>query len=347
MAEHRPRMVDIANRLGISVNAVSLALAGRPGVSAETRRAVESVAKELRYRAAGRRVAQGGRIAIVFNELLLHPPATLFFGPVLLHLQRALAQRSYSLTVFGISDREEADLHLPFETPAPFQAIVLVAGFSSAYVRALQALAPVIWIDHYDPLVPCDKVLTDNCLGAALAVQHLVESGHQAIGFLGDIGHSPSYVERWQGYGLALEHFRADRVDAWEWTTADERFESVQAFWDGLRTYPTAWFCANDILAANLLRAVQARGGVVPDDVSIVGFDDLQLAQTTSPTLTTVHVPVDQLAHRAVDLMARRLDRQEEPKELLRIAPTLIVRESSRTLAPAERRETPSLTLPL
>ncbi len=323
-------MADIAQVLGISKNAVSLALSGNAGVSDQTREAVHRTAQQLGYRRRGRGRTRLRSVALIFNESLLQPPATLFFGPLIQNLQKELGRRNFSLTVFGVSDADERAMRLPPWSKGAFEGIVVLSGFSSPFVRELQTRAPVVWMDHYDATVSCDKVVTENRLGAYVGTKHLIDAGLTRIGFLGDVNHSPSYLERWQGYRLALQSHDLSSPDCWQWTTADP--DRLEPYWKGLADRPSGWFCVNDILAARLVHHVQACELAVPEDVAVVGFDDLQLAQLTVPSITTMHVAVEYYTARAVEVLTNRLEHPGQPPELIRITPFLVVRESSRQL---------------
>lgn len=331
MASRGVSQAEIAKRLGISRNAVSLALSGRPGVSMETREAVRRTAQILGYRRRARKADRQGlqTIALLFNESLLHFPETMFFGPVLQHLQKELALRGYHLMVFGVSDEDDRQLNLPSWPPGTVQGILALSRFSPRFVLGLQERAPVIWIDHYDETVPCDKVVTENRLGSFLAVDYLVGSGLDRIGFFGGVNLAPSYAERLHGYRTALTRRGIALKPAWEWTEADVDPVRIAAFLDALNEHPDAWFCVNDVLAVNLLRVLQERGLSVPDDVAILGFDDLALAETASPALSSVHVDVGYYAARVVASLARRLEDPQCPVEVVRIMPTLVARVST------------------
>lgn len=322
-------MQDIADRLGISKNSVSLALAGDRGVSMETRRKVLAVARELGY-SRGRR-AQSARgttaVAVVFQERLLHPPATLFYGPILQFLQQELADRNATLSLFGVSPEDESAERVPPTLRAGVQGIIVLSRLRSEYLEALAALAPMVLVDHYDSTFPCDKVTTENELGAYLAVRHLVTTGHRAIGYVGEIQRAPSYRERWTGYRAAMARLGLDVRPEWERLTVVE--EAVGGAVSGATTDPTAWFCANDIYASNLVQHLKASGVAVPEDVAVVGFDDLPLTLTTSPSLTSLHVDPRYYAQQVVDQLMNRLEHPDRPGHVLRIAPRLVIRESA------------------
>jgi len=332
VAPHRISQSDIARTLGLSKNAVSLALSGNPGVSDETREAVRKTAQELGYRRKLRNSRSSGQlqtVALVFNEGLLHFPETMFFGPVIQHLQKELQRRQYNLMVFGISDEDESALRLPPWPAGTVQGILVLSRFGPEFVAALQTKAPVVWIDHYDETLACDKVLTENRLGAFLAVDYLAKIGHREIGFFGGVGLSPSYVERLSGYRAALERNHLRVESSWEWTVADVDPDKILAYWKGLTHRPSAWFCVNDVLAVNLLRVLQEHGVAVPQETAVLGFDDLQLARTTNPEVSSMHVHLPYYATRVGAVLSARLDDPTRPIEVVRIMPTLVARGST------------------
>jgi len=334
VALQRTSQSDIARTLGISKNAVSLALSGNPGVSDETRDAVRKTAEELGYRKKVRQTRSSSQlqtVALVFNEGLLHFPETMFFGPVIQHLQKEFQARGYNLMVFGISDDDEQAMRLPAWPAGAVQGIIVLSRFGPQFVAALQSRAPIVWVDHYDDSLACDKVLTENRLGAFLAVDYLAKLGHQAIGFFGAVHLSPSYAERLRGYRSALDRHQLTEEASWVWSEADVDSSKIFAFLEGLKHMPTAWFCVNDVLSVNLLRVLQDRGVSVPQEVAVLGFDDLQIAQTTQPGVSSMHVHVPYYATRVGAVLSARLEDPLRPIEVVRIMPTLMVRGSTAT----------------
>ncbi len=332
MPEDRPSMADLARVVGISTNAVSLALAGRPGVSEATRMEVRRVAKEIGYEPRiPRRVANRLKtVALVFNEGLLYPPAALFFGPVLERLQRELSALDATLLVFGISDAEEKAMRLPGGVNThPIDGIVALSRFVPEFIDVMQRRAPVVVVDHYDPGHGSDQVLTENERGALLAVKHLVHLGHRDFGFLGRLHDSPSYTERWRGYLAGILAAKDKARSLCECLDAEDDIESLRKFFVGIEQHPTAWFCANDVVAVNLLQLCQEASIRVPEQVSVVGFDDVQLAQSTTPPLTSVHVDAQAYAQRVVAALVHRISHPDAPIEVVRIVPTLAIRGST------------------
>lgn len=321
-------------------------------MSASTRVAVERTAQQLGYRRKSDAPSGIRTVGLFFNEALLHPPDTLFFGPLIQHLQRALARHAFSLSVFGVTDSEDITGEIPSWSPDSVKGAIVLSRFTSKFVRALQSRVPVIWVDHYDASVDCDKVVTENQLGGFVAVQHLIDRGHQSIGFLGNRAYSPSYEERWQGYTLALSQAGILHPSTWECTEiAKDDTDGILDCLDALDAGPSAWFCVNDLLALTLIQILGSRGVIVPDDVAVVGFDDLQLAQTATPSVTTMHIDPTYYAERTVTCLTRRLTHPECPTELIRIVPTLTVRSSSAAnlvvdqADPLPRPEVPGTTL--
>ena len=326
-------MADVAKMVGISKNAVSLALSGRAGVSEETRREVVRVASELGYPVRSRPTGTT-RIALAAAQGLFHQPSSDFFGPLLEAVQQDLSQLGYTLSLFVITPEDEAALQIPRSVAdGEYSGIVVVSKLSASLLAKLYACGPLVLVDHYDPGLACDQVLTENEVGAHLAVHHLVHLGHRAIGFIGQNSEAPSYVERWRGFRIALERSGLEKNPDWIWQEAQMTALALGAFYDGLTEPPTAWFCVNDVLAMVLVNHLRARNVDIPGQVAVVGFDGLELSLTTNPQLTTVNVDHRYYAHRVAEVLHRRIENPGAPFETIRVIPRLVVRGSTAQLA--------------
>jgi LacI family transcriptional regulator len=329
--ERRITLADIGGRLGISKNAVSLALSGKPGVSQNTRLAVKRVAAELGYLPPNRHEeGRPLRVALVAEASIFHRPATLFFGPLLHALQQALLKRHCSLTIFSLKSDEMEPLPLWLAREG-FDGLFGLSKLPTEYLLALASIGPLTLIDHYDPAVACDQVLTENEAGAYAITRHLLDLGHRRLGFLGNLAHAPSYQERYQGFIRAVHAFGPSATSAaeWQWTEAKENSFDILTFYQQLDSKPSAWVCANDLLALSLMDVLQERGVAIPDEVAIAGFDDLDVGIPISRSLTTMHVDVQRYAEMAVDTLARRMHDPIVPYQTMRLVPRLVVREST------------------
>jgi LacI family transcriptional regulator len=224
--------------------------------------------------------------------------------------------------------------------------IVVGAHLSQATAEILRTAPPVVLVDAYSEDETFDSVDSDNIGGARCAVEHLVAMGHREIAVLGTEPQAfPSILQRRRGYeqviaeaGL-IPHF----IDTLYWraeATAAAGIEFLQA-----NPHITAVFCANDAVAVALLQAARRAGIAIPDQVSVVGFDDIDLAGFVSPALTTMAVDKVGMGRIAVTLLAHRLDLGKECVTQTLVKPQLVERQSVRRLATAPTASTAAGTL--
>ncbi|MDP9002991.1 MAG: LacI family transcriptional regulator [Myxococcota bacterium] len=191
----------------------------------------------------------------------------------------------------------------------------------------------VVAIDHHPRMRGVASIQIDNRGGGELAAEHLVGLGHKRLVFMGRVNHVVSTVQRCEGFLRAIERHGFRRktqreVVPCETLTFDEGYRRSRDLFERTST-PTAMFCANDEVAAGVLRAIRELGRCVPRDVSVVGFDDIIMANYTDPPLTTVSVGKDQMGRRAT---ARLLDLVEGRRSDTRadvVSVDLVVRSST------------------
>ena len=329
-------MQMIAEHLGISRFAVSRALSGGEGVSAETRRRVIEAAERLGYVPPG---AQRGRDHFRKRNILFMVEQERFkdqhFWPrVIAGVETAARQRKLNVMLATVSEEQEArGLLLPPLLERTVDGALVIGEFSPSYLEALRALEqPVVLVDMDGSDHSLDAVLTSDRGGSALAVRHLAALGHQAIGFIGDLAYASSFRRRYQGFLEAKQELGLVHPGLCILGSAENHFfepAEIRAALEGVGELPTAFLCANDRVALALITVLQMQGLKVPEDVSIVGFDNIDLAETNLPGLTTLHVHKERMGARAVEMLAWRLENPDAPKESVAIETALVVREST------------------
>jgi DNA-binding LacI/PurR family transcriptional regulator len=192
---------------------------------------------------------------------------------------------------------------------------------------------PIVLVDSYAPNLPLDSVVIDNVAGAIAAVEHLVDQGHRRIGLIGSNEDSPpSICGRREGYHRAL---RAHGVQqTYIQPSGLSRESGYEAAGQLLDRAPevTAVFGCNDLTAIGVISAARDRGLDVPGDLSVIGFDNISLAQEITPALTTIHVHKTWLGAISVRRLAERALMPQQPKVTITVSTELIVRESVRPL---------------
>ncbi|MFC3803280.1 LacI family DNA-binding transcriptional regulator [Cohnella sp. GCM10012308] len=334
----------IADRLSVSKALVSKALAGDPAVNEGTRETIWKTAEEMGYRfRSARRFgpdAQPGIMAVLMPRAYLDDME--YWGNVIQGIEQELLRHNFSMLLSSI------DISLPPKDGLlssiddhQVSGAIAMGHLPDSYIEALKAKQfPFILVDasRLDPEV--DHILANNYLGAYEATAHLLEAGHRRLGFVGDADTSWSFRERYRGFRESVADFAAARgadvetlviggigVSGNGMYTAPELDEQIR---DAVRseTPVTGLFCANDLCALETLKRLGTLGVGCPDDLSIVGFDDLTLTKLMRPNLTTVRVPKSAIGARAAELIVRRIQDPELVPELVLLSTSLIKRDS-------------------
>jgi LacI family transcriptional regulator len=333
--ERKVSMQDIADRLNISKNSVSQALSGKPGVSEETRLLVQKAADELGYQYAGSRkqkpADQNGpkNIALIASDFAFSLVS--FFGEIYLSVEKEVRERGMNLFIESINKDYKENLILPnLITNHEIDGIIILSHLSTDYVaKIIDTGIPTVLIDHHDPSLQADSILTNNRFGAYTAVEHLIQLGHRDIAFVGDVNFSPSYQERLEGYMLALNKYELNRKQEFMFTNAKEDFEELNKYFEALETKPSAWFCVNDGHGFLISSLLQQKGYKVPDDVSVCNFDNGQLSQISTPKITTMDIDLRYFGKKAVEQLCWRIQHRDEPIQEILLPTKLIKRDST------------------
>ncbi|MCM3630658.1 LacI family DNA-binding transcriptional regulator [Paenibacillus glycanilyticus] len=328
-------MQDIADKLRLSKNSISQALTGKPGVSDETRRLIMQTADDMGY-VYGKRAQQpnstysGPRtIALIASNYAFSMKS--FFGDIYLSVDKELKQRGMELIIQSISPEDAASLTLPpFIQQRAVDGILILSHITTPYIRAvLETGIPSILIDHHHPDLAADSILTNNRFSAYEAIRHLAGLGHRDIGYMGNIRISPSYYERLEGMRLAAFELGIELKEQWIVTTAKEESGEIRSLLEGMADLPTAWFCVNDGFGFMVNSALQQMGMNVPEDISVVSFDNGYLSRLATPPITTVDVDLQLYARCAVEKLISRLNDSEQPRTETLLSTRLLVRGST------------------
>lgn len=334
-ASGRVTLQDIAAETGLSLGSISQALNGKEGVSAETRRRVLDVAQRLGYEQTARRANQRPpTVSLVVERLPIVPTSDPFNKPILLGLEAVARRHGYRIAMEFVSPEDHPDSGQWAQGAAG--VIVLGGGdLNAEWIQAaVETRLPVVMVDHYVPGMSLPSIVPDNFGGAYAATRYLLEMGHERIGFIRGPSKYWTLGERLAGYMLAI-------AQAGQWpdralvpprvSHGDEKgYGEMQLLLD-LPQPPTAVFAVSDKAAVGAYRAVAERGLSVPGDISIVGFDDIEVGRVLNPPLTTVHVSGETLGRVAFERLRSLISGGEAdlPAQMRWTIPTnLIVRGS-------------------
>jgi LacI family transcriptional regulator len=327
-------MRDVALRAGVSVRTVSRVVNNQGEISEETRQRVLATIEELEYRPSKLARALVTRRTESIG-LVLADITNPFFPEVARGVMDIAQARGYNVFLCNSdSDMEEEASILHSLADHGVDGFVLHPALGGG--DDLKAFA-----EHYAPLVTVNplfdypgvsRVMLDTRSGARLAVEHLIEKGHTAIGMLAGLAPPPpNLLRRFEGFREALEAHGLSVTSEWVLPGPPVMGRGLESTRQLLTQYPriTAIFAYNDLLAVGAIQACRELGRRVPDDCAIVGFDDIPLSAMLAPPLTTVRVNKYELGRQAVSRLFDMLDNPGASFPPVCFGTELVVRESA------------------
>jgi LacI family transcriptional regulator len=326
---------DVAERAGVSQPTVSLVLSKNPTarISAETRARIIKAAEELRYspNLVARSLVRSRSYALGIIVPDFRNP---FFADVVSSAERVASQAGYAVLLCEAGESNPAR-YLNALHERVIDGVIIDAVGASSVDSELLDRTNVVLIDQLPGRWP--GVASDAESAGAQAADHLIELGHKRIAFIGPAVDSHAFRMRERGFykrlvaaGIPLPSEYLVRSDP---TAVDGRAAMRSLLL--LKPRPTAVFCVNDVIAIGALKACVAAKVRVPADVSIMGCDDIELAQLVTPELTTVRVPAGELGARAARLLIRTIEGEKERKPP-RMLPVSLVKRGTTGVAPTE-----------
>jgi len=338
--KNRVKLIDIAQASGVSMTAVSLALSDKPGISQETREKVLEIARSLGYRFKPAPSVTPGKIVKTLGLLVKssehdEPHANLFYSGVIAGIETACRQTGVGLMFANLLVTPD---NVPVGVPPLLEhgnvdGIILAGALVEAQlVRMLDARGvPVVLVDSYSPARTYTSINTDNIGGAAKAVEYLIEKGHTDIGYIGPGEHAyPSFRERREGYLNSLQRHNISRKYLLDCPVYRTDIAAAANAVKLVRQYPliTALFAVNDDIAISTMYGLIQAGYKIPDQISIVGFDDIHLSETVVPSLTTMRLNKQSMGRLAVQLLVNQAIQPESGMVTSVFQPTLVERNS-------------------
>ena len=336
--KNRVRLADVAQASGVSLTAASLALSDKPGVSQETRDRIIEIAQSMGYRI---KVPVSMPKTSAFNTIGLlvrtisgdEPRANQFYSPLLSGIESTARQMGINLLYAHLPAGAD---NIPLERPALLEKTdidglilmgVLVDKPLGTFLENRHK--PVVLVDSYAPGMQFNSVLSDNEPAAIQAIEYLIHKGHRHIGFIGGRESVfPSLRERRIGYQRALSKHNISSV-----YFADCSFDGPEissAAVDLLKKNPkiTAVMGVNDETAIRAMFALIEAGYRVPQDISVIGFDDIYLANTVVPSLTTMSVSKTSMGCMAGQMLVNQIYQAEGCTVTSLFRPVLVERNS-------------------
>ncbi|MHC1772209.1 MAG: LacI family DNA-binding transcriptional regulator [Flexilinea sp.] len=312
------KITDIAKKAGVSLSAVSFALNGRPGISDETRKKIFKIIDELGYTPDPEKLKKGGKAKQKEKSIMLLNcsrteitkeifPNTIFFSELLSALESKLSASGYFFWVktVVIDDSFQNNIRNLFFGNSVKGIILVATDMLEDDVRVVKEIVPnLVVLDTCCDHLNANCIVMDNYLGGVLAAEHLCQSGHTQIGYIESRTRIYNFDMRKKGFFDELRRRNitvADRDIIPVLPSINGSFEKIKDELVKRSTpLPTAFFAENDYMAIGMLRAMQGKGIRVPDDVSIIGFDNIDMCKFVSPPITSIDVPKHKIAETSV-----------------------------------------------
>lgn len=330
MSRHKISMQKIADELGISKASVHRALLNKAGVSEDLKSKILQIVKQTGYENKSHN--NNFCFAYIAPRRLFLKTET-FYSTIYLHLNNLCNKQGYILNQFIIDGDDEKNIILPDLQNSHFNGIFISGEISKDYIKALDKLEiPIVLIDFYDNDFLYDSVIAENFLLGYTNTIHLINAGHKRIGFVGNYLSSESIMDRYLGYNKALIENSLDHTE--DLITYNNDFST------GLYTtnfklpnpFPTAFVCYCDTAAYYLIEKLLSMNIKVPDDISIISFDNTDIAEKTIPPLTSVDICKEDFAKISLQAMIKRVKSPNIASSRMYVKTKLIIRESVKPL---------------
>lgn len=334
----KPTIKDVAKNSGFSVSTVSLVVNNKPNVGEDARRKIQKIINELGFHpqgsARGLASSASGNIGfIATNDHFTH--AEPFYTRIFLGTEFEARKHHYYILLTTVAHTMKESIEIPrFLLEHNVDGVIIAGKIGSSWIEYIRKRGiPILLIDYELPRSPSSTIGIDNRGGARAVVKHLRKGGHSKIAFIGgDIRHS-SIAERYDAFREELELEGIKMNDAW--VSIDEPdtrlingYEGAKKVFSHATDRPTAVFAANDVMAIGCMRYLKEAGLNVPNDVAVVGFDNIEACLHTEPRLTTVNVHREELGSLAVRRIVEMIKDKNSVVTKTLTPVELIVRES-------------------
>lgn len=347
------KMEDIAKLAGVSKSAVSLAFSGKPGISPETRERIQQIARESGYlpKTKTQSIEPSAKSltflvftnsGIVLEQYYQQP----FFRELIHFIEERCRNKGYSL-LFSSIDMEffDRDLRSAAEEKRSDGVVLLGTNLNREQIADISSkLQPhLVVLDTCFETLPVHFVEINNFMGAYQAGRYLCSMGHSDIGYIASNIRIHNFEERKRGFTAALEEYGTKIAENQLFSVAPTILSSqeslkgkIEAFLQEGNGLPTAFFCECDYIAISAMKTLSELGYRIPEDVSVIGFDNISESVIVSPELTTINVEKERMAYLAVDLLLESIELGQHVKTKMKVDTHFVERHSVRRFGDAD-----------
>ena len=332
-------MQDIAKIAGVSPGTVSNALNDRKGVGKDTKERIIKIAEEMGYFKSSKK-NEGRVIRLIKYKKNGHVVAdTPFFSSLIEACEKECRKNGYELLISQVvyGEHTKEDVHKIINHHKIDGILLLATEMDESDFKYFEGVEiPIVVVDSYFKEIDYDYVVINNTKGAYSATKYLIDKGHKNIGLLGSNIEIKNFKYRLEGYKKTLNTFEIDfneNNNVYVDPTMDGAYNDFKIYVDKNKSnLPTAFFALNDIIALGAIKAMSEFGINVPNDVSIVGFDDIPFSSYSNPGVTTIKVHTKTMGRIAVKRLMEKIDDDSEITMKIEINTELIERESVKNI---------------
>ena len=330
------RLKDIANQIGISTVTVSNALSGKRGVSAKLREHIENVAMELGYNLTRyRRSLQGARIGVLTAGKAYFEMGNSFYWALYQQVVNAATTHESVTLLESVEEDRQKTNELPrILSNKAVDGLIVIGWMFEPYMQDLisKVRIPVVLLDFHVRNSLCDTVMSCNYTGMYKMTRYLIDHGHRKIAFVGSTLANENIMDRYYGYKKALTESGIQENRSW--ILEDRNLMTGKMQFTLPETLPTAFVCNCDLAASYVYQALEEKGLSVPEDASIVGYDDYLPSSFVTSNLTTYHVDMKRMAEISVERLLGKIRGEETVYGTRYIDGPIIVRNSVSSQSP-------------
>lgn len=333
---------EIAKILNISPAAVSLARNNKSGVSEETRQKVNAIVRNSLRKEITEEIEQTKKNGTILLSIHKRTGAVIADTPFFTSLFDAVRQqtkmRSYELSVVNIDIKDDIQAYIKrCNEPEVKGVLVLASEMKEGDLQPYEnCRVPIVLLDSFFPDIKLDVVGINNRDIIRDSVKYAIENGHREIGFLHSTVYTRNFEERYLSYLHAMQEFGLEVKEEYIYhlhCTADKAYVDMAGQLQEQRKLPSVFLAGNDLLAAGALKALKENNIKIPDQVSIIGLDDMPLTRMVEPQITSVRIYIDEIARMAVRRLLERIENPHLPYCKSEVGGMMIERESVKRIS--------------
>lgn len=324
---------DVAKHASVSTSTVSHVLNKTRYVSADITERVIKAVEELNYAPSALARSLKLKNTRTFG-MLVTTSVNPFFAEVVKGVERRCYEQGYNLLLCNTEgDLERLNFNIDMLLQKQVDGLLLMSDEIASQkldIFSRHKPVPTVVLDSGEANFPCDKIHDNSFNGGYLATRHLIDNGHTKIGCISGPHYKQATSARFSGYLQAMQEANLEINETWhafgdfECKGGKQAFETIYATGE----LPTALFVCNDMMAMGVISAANQCGITVPDDLSVIGYDDIKLAEYICPALTTIHQAKFNLGQKAFDTLLDKVQSNREESVEINLEPTLVIRDS-------------------